>query len=211
MEQELYHIHKKNNKDRQFEVNNIIKVKNDFKSTMAERHMDFSQMIEAPIFGEICTINFDMYLAGYLDKINNMKIIKGSDLEELKCLIQKAYQMSFNANFFKREQALETCRLMHKPELPSRLHSMYLCDEDGLEYWKDTISNKDYDKIEVYRVLADGNIFKSNEQLLPNEILTYESAINESFKYWNPKFKNVSSESNEYLVQGNVKILERKK
>lgn len=61
----------------------------------------------------------------------------------------------------------------------------------------------------IFKVLATGTIFKTNEQLLPSENSTYGESYNVSFKYWNPKFKNLSNYTNEYLVQGKVKILEK--
>ena len=95
--------------------------------------------------------------------------------------------------------------------MPSRLHSIYLCDEDGLEYWTDIISKNRKEEIEVFKVLANGKIFKTNEQLLPNEGFSYEEAYNSAFSYWHPKFKDVPNYTNEYLMQGTVKVLSKLK
>lgn len=90
--------------------------------------------------------------------------------------------------------------------LPSRLHSIYLTDEKGVSYWIDALDAKDYD---LCRVEVTGNIFKTNEQLLPDETLSYKDAYENSFNYWHPNFKKVPDNTNEYLVNGKIKILEK--
>ena len=53
------------------------------------------------------------------------------------------------------------------------------------------------------------NPFISNEVLLPSEALSYGDKINASYKYFHPKEKDLNPLTNEYLVQGKVKVLER--
>lgn len=206
-EMELYHIHKKNDMNKKWIEKGSINVDNKFDSVMNQRQQNFSQAMY--VDGD--KLNYDIYLAQYFQKIKDLKIIKKEELEELKELLKIGYQMSFNANFFKREAALEDCRKEHYLELPSRLHCIYLCDYDGLEYWNDTISKNGNEEVEVFKVLATGKIFKTNEQLLPNETGNYGETYNASFKYWNPKFKDVPNYTNEYLTQGTIKILNKVK
>lgn len=206
-EMELYHIHKKNNTDKKWIEKGLIKIDNNFNSVMNQRQQSFSQTILI----EESKIEYYMYLANYLGRIKDLKSIRQDDLEELKSLIEIGFQMSYNANFFKRESALEDCRKEHYIELPSRLHSIYLCDRDGLEYWRDIISNNKQDEVEIFKVLATGKVFKTNEQLLPCETESYGENYNSAFKYWNPKFKDVPNYTNEYLAQGTIKILEKVK
>lgn len=206
-ELELYHVHKKNNTDKKWVENGVVKIDKNFNSIMNQRQQNFSQAMLI----EESKIEYHMYLANYFNRIKDLKSIRQDDLEELKQLIEIGYQMSFNANFFKRESSLEDCRKEHYIELPSRLHSIYLCDDDGLEYWCDTISNNNHDEVEIFKVLATGNIFKTNEQLLPIETANYSETYNLAFKYWNPKFKDVPNYTNEYLAQGTIKILEKVK
>lgn len=208
-EMELYHIHNNNCMNRKWVEKGIIRVDNKFNSVMNQRHQKFSQAICDKSTG--VRYNYDMYIAQYFNKIKDLQIIKKEDLEELKELLTIGYQMSYNANFFKREVALEDCRKEHYLDLPSRLNCIYLCDYDGLEYWSDIISKNGQEEVEVFKVLASGNIFKTNEQLLPSETGTYGETYNASFKYWNPKFKDVPSCTNEYLTQGVIKILNKVK
>ena len=117
-----------------------------------------------------------------------------------------AYQISFRSNEFKRENALENFRLNKFSNLPSRLHSVYLTDEKGIDTWIEKFGNA---KLTLYRVEAEGTIFKTNEQLIPDERLTYQEAYDASYRYWNPNFKKVPENTNEYLAQGKIKVLEK--
>lgn len=64
---------------------------------------------------------------------------------------------------------------------------------------------------DAYKVLVTGKIFKTNEQLLPDEEENYGDDYNQAFKYWHPKFKDVHEWTNEYLAQGKIKILSKVK
>ena len=55
------------------------------------------------------------------------------DLEMIKNIIDYSYRISFNANSFKRETVLENYRKDNASTKPSRLHSIYLTDEKGIE------------------------------------------------------------------------------
>jgi len=210
-EMELYHIHKKNNSDKKWIVNNTVKIDEQFNSVMNQRQQSFSQLMCISDGIDEGYINYSIYLAQYFNRIKDLKNIKGEDLEELKKLLEMGYQMTFNADFFKRETALESCRKDHFTDKPSRLHSVYLCDEDGLEYWTDVISQRKSEEIEIFKVLASGKIFKTNEQLLPNEFLDYGDTYSRAFSYWHPKFKDVPNYTNEYLTQGTIKVLSKLK
>lgn len=211
MEKELYHIHvkEKNNKDYKWDVGRIITVDDNFDSIMNKRQQSFNQCIQIVDENSCEQVQFYQYLAELYNCIKDRTIIKGEELEELKDVIKNGYNLSYNANFFKRESGLEDCRKNNFSNLPSRLHSVYLCDDDGLEYWIDNISFNRSKEINIFKVLADGNIFKTNEQLLPTEESTYGQTYQAAFKYWNPKFKDFPNYTNEYLVQGKIKVLEQ--
>lgn len=206
MESELYHIHLKGNKDFKWQVGNTINIDKTFDSVMNQRQQEFCQLVNV----NNINVQYSNYLTQYFAKIQNKISIKKEELEELKSLLEAGYRLSYNANFFKRETSLEDCRKDNYSSLPSRLHSIYLSDKDGLEYWQDTIVPQNRES-EVFKVYVTGIIFKTNEQLLPKEETTYGESYNASFKYWNPKFKDVPNYTNEYLVQGKVKILEKLK
>ena len=206
MESELYHIHLKGNKDFKWQVGNTINIDKTFDSVMNQRQQEFCQLVNV----NNINVQYSNYLTQYFAKIQNKISIKKEELEELKSLLEAGYRLSYNANFFKRETSLEDCRKDNYSSLPSRLHSIYLCDKDGLEYWQDTIVPQNRES-EVFKVYVTGIIFKTNEQLLPLETETYGGTYNAAFKYWNPKFKNVPNHANEYLTQGKIKILSKVK
>lgn len=209
MEQELFHIHKVTNKNDHWSNNKIININDNYNSIMNQRHQNFSQLVNVFGGGSQEYINFSFILADYMRRINNLNVIKNDDIIELKRLLEIGYQMTYNADLFRREEALENYRKDNLSHLPSRLHAMYLCDNDGIEYWQDVISQNDKIETEIYRVLASGDIFKTNEQLLPSEISTYQETYKQAFKYWNPKFKNLPNYTNEYLIRGKIKVLEK--
>lgn len=120
--------------------------------------------------------------------------------------MDKQELFSFRSNEFKRENSLENFRLNKFSNLPSRLHSVYLTDEKGIDTWIEKFGNA---KLTLYRVEEEGTIFKTNEQLIPDERLTYQEAYDAFYRYWNPNFKKVPENTNEYLAQGKIKVLEK--
>ncbi len=67
------------------------------------------------------------------------------------------------------------------------------------------------DSKHVFEVEVSGNIFKTNEQLLPDEILSYEETYKDAKRYWDPVITPDISDKNEYLVQGEINVLKRVK
>lgn len=101
---------------------------------------------------------------------------------------------------------MEDFRKKNKPELPSRIHCIYATTENGLEYWTNTLRDNDLD---IFKIETAEEPFRTDEQLIPDESFSYEEMYNNSFKYWNPKAKNISEETAEYLIKGRIKILEK--
>lgn len=208
-EMELYHVHSKTIYDSKYTINNIMNIDNNYNSIMNKRHNSFNQLIKVQDTNDLKTINFFEFIASFLDETNNMTSLTPYDLEMIKNIILNSYHQTFNAYFFLREEALENYRKDYYNNLPSRLHSMYLCDQNSLEYWLNILSENGKNEVEVYKVLASGNIFKTNEQLLPDPKSNFQETYNLASNYWNPDFTKVPDFTNEYLVQGQVKILEK--
>lgn len=197
---ELYHIHKHNNYDKLWKPYREITVSENFKSIMSKRYNDFTTSMIIEEDQNKILLNFHDYLLTLLSSKTQI------NRQEFQKILQIAYQTSYFSNMFKRETALENYRKNNFNFLPSRLHSIYLTDEKGVPYWIDALDAKDYD---LCRVEVTGNIFKTNEQLLPDETLSYKDAYENSFNYWHPNFKKVPDNTNEYLVNGKIKILEK--
>lgn len=193
---ELYHIHKIGDHDKNWHESALIEVKENFKNTMYKRYQDFTTALPIEGGGSINLYDFILMLQ-YSNQLNEKKI---------KDIIDYSYRISFNANSFKRETVLENYRKDNTSTKPSRLHSIYMTDEKGIDSW---ITKLGVENIELFRVEAEGNIFKTNEIFIPDETLSYEKAYDKSYYYWNPNFKKAPIDSNEYLVQGKVKVLEK--
>lgn len=193
---ELYHFHKNGKYDRIWKPSKVIEVSEDFKSATFKRFQNFTTAI--PVDGGGALNFYDViYAALSINQINK---------KELENLLKWSYKVTYAANEFKRESALENYRLANTPALPSRLHSIYLTDEKGIIAWKDKFGTTD---LSLYRVEAEGNIFKTNEQLLPMETLPYKDVYDSAYNYWHPNFRKVPEDSNEYLVQGKIRVLEK--
>ena len=107
-----------------------------------------------------------------------------------------------------REMAMEEYRKENCINLPSRLHSLYACSEEGIDFWATQIRDNDVD---IYRIDVFDEPFLSNEALLPAEELCYGDKVKASYKYFKPNKKDLNPITNEYLVQGKVKVLEKVK
>lgn len=194
---ELYHFHKEKDHDIKWKENSTILVPDNFKSTTYNRFLNFSNTIA---LSENSTIN-------YYQLVENFLKSGDTNPEIMLDLLKIAHDISFRSNEFKRESALENYRIDNKINVPSRLHCVYLTDEKGIEGWKDKFGGN-YN-LTLYRVEVTGTIFKTNEQLIPDERLCYGDVYAAAYNYWHPNFKKVPDDSNEYLSQGKIKVLEK--
>ena len=102
MEQELFHIHKVTNKNDHWSSSKIININDNYNSIMNQRHQNFSQLVNVFEGGSQEYINFSFILADYMRRINNLSVIKNDDINELKRLLEIGYQMTYNADLFRR-------------------------------------------------------------------------------------------------------------
>lgn len=207
-EMKLYHIHRSNENNKIWQPNNKIIMKEDSQTGLYKQHMNFNQ-------GVLCQTNtgtqkvlLSELLRAKMSLLQYRAFINQRDMMEILQLLNGAANLSDQADIFKREQALELYRQKYVPHLPSRLHSIYLCDKEGRDYWYDILEG---DSKYIFEVKATGNIFKTNEQLLPDEILSYEDTYKQAQKYWEPTIGSDMNMTNEYLVQGEIEVLRRVK
>lgn len=193
---ELYHFHKNTKFNEMWQEGKMILVPDNFKNNLYHKVNNFTTAIPVNN-GEL--VNYFQVAEQYL--LNGF-VDPGTMMQ----LLAHSYRISYNALIFKREQALENYRLQHCKHLPSRLHSVYLTDEKGIDTWIDKLGTDD---LSLFRVEAEGNIFKTNEQLIPEEELTYEKFLEQAYRYWNPNFKRVPDNTNEYLAQGKILVKEK--
>lgn len=86
--------------------------------------------------------NFYGILPKYIERLSSYNSVSIEKLKAISNLLRTSFALTYKADFFKREAALEDCRKVYNIALPSRLHSIYLCVEDGLEYWKDILEER---------------------------------------------------------------------
>lgn len=200
-EKEMYHFHNNKVYNELWVPGNEIIVDDNFETSFLNILKFYSTAVNTTDGG---TEAFNSVINGYLKE--------DQDKETLIKLLKEASHLLYGANLFKREMALEEVRKQKYPNLPSRKHSIWLCDNKGVEFWKDQISHNGEIPTDLYRVLVTGNLFKSSDSFLPNNYSGYETNLLEAEQYWNPVFENDEQEQKaEYLFQGKLKILEKVK
>ena len=211
---DLYHLHLKGIRDDKWKEKKEIIINDSFINRLGKRVNNFNDCIVNSNLKEVLDdINNCFQCCGYesfskiplyliLDYLDENKV----DYKTQKIILQEVRNLAFQAAIFKREMAMENFRKDNKELLPSRLHCLYATTDEGINYWKTQLIDGD---IDIFRIESLEEPFKTSEIFIPSESNNYEEMYNNSFRYWNPKFKNISEEHSEYLVQGKVKILEK--
>ncbi len=212
---ELFHIHLLGKHDNIFKSNEIIIDKNTYNNELYKRVMNNSFAVETKNYkNTVKAINYFNNQSGYasLGAKENISLILSGVInngtnEEIRKALLDAQKILHNAAYMKRELSMEAYRNDNEPNKPSRLHSLYACDSAGLNYWANgIIMNKEAD---IYAIECLDEPFKTNEQLLPPETSSYMESYYASKRYFNPKEKDLNGITNEYLVQGKVKLLSK--
>ena len=212
---DLYHLHLKGNHDKQYkEGSTIIINDNNFNNRLYDRVMNTGYFVKTSDYPRITIIanalNEQLGFAPLGEYVNLGEIIPISlsygTATDNKKILMEASQMLHNAAINKRELSVEEYRKNYEPTKPSRLHSLYACDESGVEYWLRCLLDGD---IDIYRIEPENEPFQTNVQLLPDETTTYIDSYNAAKIYFNPRSRDLNRVSDEYLVQGRVKILEK--
>ena len=212
---ELYHIHVLGKHDNLFKNKEIIINKDTYNNELYERVYNSNYAVDTRKYpNTVEAINYFNCLSGFQNLGLNENIsliisgvINNGTLEEKLQALRDASEILHNAAMMKRELSMEEYRRDNEPNKPSRLHSFYACDSVGLSYWVDQLrGNKAAD---VYVIDSIDEPFKTNEQLMPLENTNFIESYYASKNYFNPKEKDLTGKTNEYLIQGKVKILEK--
>lgn len=197
-EKEMYHFHNNKVYNDLWVPNNEIIVDDTFETSYLNILKFFTTAVNTSNGNKEAFNNIiDFYLKEKQDEETYIQMLKD------------AQNILRGVNIFKREQALEQVRKEKYPNLPSRKHSIWLCDKNQLEFWEEALSNTDIN-LDLYKVLVTGNLFKSSDCFIPNNYSNYETNLVEAEQYWNPIFTNEEQERKaEYLFQGKLKILKK--
>lgn len=207
---EMIHIHKNGLYDDLWKVGNELLIDDNYNSNMCNFNNACSGVKNKD--GEI--IPLYTYIRKFKEEINNEeKILRVKNLEKqefidktkyLYYMLQDAEKMLYGLGIMNRENSLEEVRKEKYSNLPSRFHSIWVCDKESYEFWIDKLIKDST----TFKVLLNGELFKSSDSFLP---LDGDNIFNQKIqaeKYWNPDFKNKEDEKGiEYLFQGKVKIL----
>ncbi len=198
-EKSMYHYHRLGLYDDIWQVGNEFVVDNNFNSYCGSIVDQFSTAVKC----ENGIFSLEKIIDEYLDDIG----VEDVDLKTITNLLKASSAIITKANMYSRESMLEQYRKENNPNLPSRLHSIWLADKESLNFWKEQLEKRK--KIVLYRVSVTGNLFKSSDSFIPNDELTAKEMYEESSKYWNPVFSEEDLCKAEYLFQGKVKVLEK--
>lgn len=212
---ELYHIHLLGNHDNMYKENTEFIINKDlYNNRLYNRVMNLNFSVQSTEFINTVSVLNNFFISnGYsqIGKEINLDMVISAYLgartiEDPIKMLNAAKDILFTAAMAKRELSMESYRKDNCPDKPSRMHSLYACSEEGMNYWIGALDRGNYD---IYRIEALDDTFVTNEQLLPPENSSYIDSYNSSIRYFNPKNKDLNNYTNEYLVQGKVKILEK--
>ena len=195
----MYHYHRLGIYDNIWQVGNEIIVDDNFNSYCSSIIDKFSTSVKC----KNGLFSLEKIIDKYLDDIG----IENVDLETIIGLLKASSAIITNANMYNRESMLENYRKENNPNLPSRLHSIWLTDNKSLNFWKEQLEKRK--KLVLYRVSVTGNLFKSSDSFIPGDELTAKEMYEASSAYWNPVFSKEDLCKAEYLFQGKVKVLEK--
>ncbi len=195
----MYHYHRLGIYDDIWQVGNEIIVDNNFNSYCGSIVDKFSTGVKC----KNGLVPLEIIIDKYIDDIG----VENIDLETIANLLKDSSAIITKANMYNRELMLEKYRKEHNPDLPSRLHSIWLADKKSLNFWEGQLNGRR--KLKLYRVSVTGNLFKSSDSFIPDDELTSKEMYEASSNYWNPTFKEEDLCKAEYLFQGKVKVLEK--
>lgn len=198
----LFHYHKIGIHDELWQEGKSIIVDNKFVSYFSTILNEFSTAVPCPNNDHLESFRnvVDYYLED--ENFNNI------DRATAKRLLRTTKAILSEANIYNRERALEDYRKLMCPELPSRIHSIWLSDKISLPFWKQQLGYSN--ELNLYKISLDGIIFKSSDAFLPDDYMTVSEMYQAAEFYWHPKFKTkLQKERAEYLFQGEIKVLKK--
>ena len=166
----MFHIHTNNKYDEMWQEGKEIIVDNNFESY---------HVADIPYFDTnvICSDGTATSMSGFLNYYLN-KGVENLDTYCIKQLLEDCYRIINNTNRIKCETALEICRRNKYKFYPSRFHSIWVTDEDYLEYWKNILNGK-----AIYELNLTGTLFKSSDIYIPDDNLNLSQSIERADMY----------------------------
>lgn len=196
LKKEMYHFNNSEKRKNLWVAGNTINT-NNYVSDSWKSGLEFDAKLQ---FNSLGYFPFFSIIDAFLEKKQTSETYIQM-LEESSRLLKCYSQLQ-------RELILENIRKQYYSKLPSRLNSIYLCDSNQLEYWKEKLTIENVN-LELFKVEVTGKIFKSNDSLLPKNGESYIVMKEQAKKYWEVDLTNLNDQKSEYLLQGKIKILEK--
>lgn len=117
-------------------------------------------------------------------------------------VLKELYENHINSLIDCREVIYENSRKNKYHYLPSRMHSIWLCDKEDIESWQYQLG----DNTKTYEVNVTGTLFKTSDIYLSRLNSSINDSLNMAEKYWNHDSKPLGGNT-EYLFQGDVKVI----
>ena len=126
---------------------------------------------------------------------------------EARFLFGQLERIIKNENIMVRELALEDFRKKYCPELPSRFNSIWVTGKQSIKHWERIFQKDPKYSRELLELELTGNLFKSSEDFLPDDGVSYQQSYDEAERYWKPDFTGkYDPKKVEYLFQGQVRV-----
>ena len=213
---ELFHLHLLGNHDEQYKkgkefiVNPLV-----FNNRIYNRVMEMNPTVPCDSYSDLVEyLNRLLKMHGLpmfdhrinLGELLEFVLSQGCSPDELRRVLLDAKNIILSEGINIREIALENFRKEYRDDKPSRMHSLFACSEEGVDFWLQHIRDTELD---IFRIEVYDELFQSNECLLPDEKLSFGEKITDAHRYWFPNKEFLNNERDEFLVQGKVKILEK--
>lgn len=195
--QEMYHFNNSMKRKEIWTEGNTIDTTSNYVSDIWNNGLNFNVKAQ---FNSDEYFSFPVIIDAFLEKEHSS--------ETYTEMLKEASRLLKCYSFLERELVLEEVRKKYYKRLPSRTSSIYLCDSNQIEYWKEKLTNQNGTP-DLFRVEVNGKIFKSSADLLPKNGESFLTMVEQAKKYWEANLNNIDDKTSEYLLSGKIKILEK--
>jgi hypothetical protein len=114
------------------------------------------------------------------------KLLSLPDIEKNKRLFSYFQFTNFALNrtsMMLREVVFEEYRKENCPNLPSRRNSIWVCQENAINYWKNALQT--YNPV-AYKLRLNGEMHVASEESLYSDVQNVDQYFDQAKKYWTP-------------------------
>ncbi len=212
---ELFHIHTLGTYDNLYVPNNIIDVDNTYNNSLYYSIFNLNMTLtnrQLPKLFE--AISKDLQSMSVEKKVEKSRVFElmqymqffgWNEPEECNKFFEYASKIVKRYHMAMNEVAYEQSRQLYSPNSPSRLHSMFGCDEKAINNWATKMEVK---RADVFKVEVTEEPLLTNPSFLPPDDIELFHKVTEARKYFSP-LNVTESTSNEYLFKGKVLLKEK--